>query len=234
MALYLSESGIGGSGAGGGSGSMYSYFNTSNRFTFHALSRDEDGMLVYTKTNTADNDTIDVFNVDGTQPIDFMDAWNNVVEVGSVKAIQLISGGLPVEDDANVTYTCTGLLGNGDGDGEGNQQAGTGLNLLITRNSDGLIAPRLVNGVLVSPIEIHSGGALFSPNETVTVASSKINDVTDLTLRVTDVVKSFSNNENLDKYQQYKFEARKITYFVDDEGYFVARFGSYDYNAGPK
>ena len=203
---------------------MYSYFNTSNRFNFHALRRDSDGMLVYTKTNTADTDSIDVFNVDGTQQIDFMDAWNNVVEVGAVKSISLISGGLPVEDDAGVTYTCTGLLGNGDGEGEGNQQAGRGLNLLITRNADGLI----------STIAIHSGGALFSPNETVTIASSKINDVTDLTLRVTDVVKSFSNNENLDKYQQYKFEARKITYFVDDEGYFVARFGSYDYSVGPK
>ena len=223
MALYLSESGIDGSGSGG-SGGMYSYFNTSNRFNFHALRRDSDGMLVYTKTNTADTDSIDVFNVDGTQQIDFMDAWNNVVEVGAVKSISLISGGLPVEDDAGVTYTCTGLLGNGDGEGEGNQQAGRGLNLLITRNADGLI----------STIAIHSGGALFSPNETVTVASSKINDVTDLTLRVTDVVKSFSNNENLDKYQQYKFEARKITYFVDDEGYFVARFGAYDYSVGPK
>ena len=66
------------------------------------------------------------------------------------------------------------------------------------------------------------------------VASSKINDVTDLTIRVTDVIKSYSNNKNIDKYQQYKFEARKITYFIDDEGYFVARFGTYDYTAGPK
>jgi len=223
MALYLSESGQGSSGSGG-NGSMYSYFNTSNRFTFHALRRDPDGMLVYTKTNTADDDSIDVFNVDGTQQIDFMDAWNNVVEVGSVKTIELISGGIPVDTDANVTYTLIGLVGNGDGEGEGNQQTGRGLNLLVSRNAQGLI----------SNIVIHSGGGLFSPNETVTIPSSKINDVTDLTLRVTSVVKSFSNNENLDKYQQYKFEARKITYFIDDQGYFVARFGTYDYNAGPK
>jgi len=223
MALYLSESGSG-SGGSGGSGSMYSYFNTSNRFTFHGVWRDSDGMLWYTKTNTADNDSIDVFNVDGTQQIDFMDAWNNVVEVGSVKSIRLISGGIPVDTDANVTYTITGLLGNGDGDGDGNQTPGKGLNLLITRNSQGLI----------SNIVIHDGGSLFSPNETVTIPSSKINDVTDLTLRVTEVVKSFSNNQNLDKYQQYKFEARKITYFIDNDGYFVARFGSYDYNVGPK
>ena len=98
------------------------------------------------------------------------------------------------------------------------------MNLLITRDGLGLI----------SDIQIHSGGASFSPNETVTVASSKINDVTDLTIRVEDTIKSYSNNENIDKYQQYKFEARKITYFIDDEGYFVARFGTYDYTVGPK
>jgi len=223
MALYLSESGQG-SSVGSGGGSMYSYFNTSNRFTFHALRRDADGMLVYTKTNTADNDNIDVFNVDGTEQIDFMDAWNNVVEVGSVKTIQLISGGIENSTDANVTYTITGLIGNGDGEGESNRKPGSGLNLLITRNAQGYI----------SNVAIHSGGAQFSPNETVTVPSSKVNDVTDLTFRVTSIVKSFSNDENNDKYQQYKFEARKITYFIDDQGYFVARFGSYDYNVGPK
>ena len=221
MALYLSESE---SSSAGGAGGMYSYFNTSNRFTFHGLWRDPDGMLWYTKANTADAGTVDVFNVDGTQQLDFMDAYNNVVEVGAVKSIVLVSGGIPVDTDANVTYTVTGLVGNSDGDGDGNQRPGEGLNLLITRNSQGLI----------SNITIHSGGALFSPNETVTVPSSRINDVTDLTLRVASIVKSFSNDENNDKYQQYKFDARKITYFVDDDGYFVARFGTYDYNAGPK
>lgn len=191
MALYLSESGLGSSGSGGG-GDMYSFFNTSNRFTFHALRRDPDGMLWYSKINTADSGSIDVFNVDGTEPRDFLDAWNNVVEVSAVESIELISGGIANSDDANVTYTVTGLIGNGDGEGSGNQQAGYGLNLLISRDSEGLI----------SSVVIHSGGALFSPNETVTVSSSKINDVTDLTLRVTGVVKSFSNDQNNDKYQQ--------------------------------
>ena len=87
---------------------------------------------------------------------------------------------------------------------------------------------------LLVNITIHSGGASFSPNETVYVASSKINDVTDLVIKVDEVVKSFSNDENIDKYQQYKFEARKITYFIDDEGYFVARFGTFNYTEGPK
>jgi len=223
MALYLSESGVDGSSSG--SGSMYSYFNTSNRFNFHALRRDESGMLYYTKANTSDSDTIDVFNIDGSSQIDFMDAWSNVVEVGAAKSVALLSGGLPIDSDAGVTYTVTDLVGNGDGDGEPNQRPGEGLTLQITRDSQGL----------VTQILIHAGGSFFSPNETITVASSKINDVTDLTIRVTDVVKSFSNDENNDKYQQYKFEARKITYFIDDEGYFVARFGTYDHSGeGPK
>ena len=45
-----------------------------------------------------------------TQQVDFMDAWNNVVEVGAVRDIQLISGGIPVDSDANKTYTVTGLV----------------------------------------------------------------------------------------------------------------------------
>ena len=185
---------------------MYSYFNTSNRFNFHALRRDETGMLVYTKTNTSDSDVIDVYNVDGTQQVDFMDAWNNVVEVGAVKSVSHISGGIPVPDDANTVYTVTGLVGNGDGDGEANQRPGEGLNLIINRNAAGLI----------DSANIDLG-----------------NDVTDLVIKVDEVVKSFSNDENNDKYQQYKFEARKITYFIDDEGYFVARFGTFNYTEGP-
>ena len=49
-----------------------------------------------------------------------------LVEVGAVKTVSLISGGLPVDTDANVTYTVTDLVGNGDGEGEPNQKPGTG------------------------------------------------------------------------------------------------------------
>jgi hypothetical protein len=43
-------------------------------------------------------------------------------------------------------------------------------------------------------------------------------------------------NHPADKYQQYKFEFRNVNYYIDDEGYFVARINSgYDYNTqGPK
>ena len=100
---------------------------------------------------------------------DFMDAWNNVVEVGAVK-VSLYFWWYSSDSDANETYTVTGLVGNGDGEGEANQKPGEGLNLIITRNGNGLISNiKFIRVVLFS-----------HPNETVTVASSKINDVTDL------------------------------------------------------
>ena len=56
--------------------------------------------------------------VDGTPQTDFMDAWSNVVEVGAVRSVDLISGGIANDTDAGVTYTVTDLVGNGDGDGD--------------------------------------------------------------------------------------------------------------------
>ena len=49
----------------------------------------------------------------------------------------------------------------------------------------------------------------------------------------TNEEKSYFNDPQ-DKYQQYRFD-RKITYFVDDDGYFVIRFNeNYDYTTeGP-
>ena len=43
-------------------------------------------------------------------------------------------------------------------------------------------------------------------------------------------------NHPQDQYQQYRFDSRKVTYFVDDNGYFVVRFNeTYDYTTeGPK
>lgn len=43
-------------------------------------------------------------------------------------------------------------------------------------------------------------------------------------------------NSLADKYQQYRFDFRNLTYFIDDDGYLVARLGNnYDHNtAGPK
>jgi len=47
--------------------------------------------------------------------------------------------------------------------------------------------------------------------------------------------KSFYNHPQ-DKYQQYRIDSRKISYFIDSDGYFVARFNeNYDYTTeGPK
>ena len=43
-------------------------------------------------------------------------------------------------------------------------------------------------------------------------------------------------NHPQDKYQQYRFDFRQLNYFIDNDGYLVARLGnSYDYTTqGPK
>lgn len=37
-----------------------------------------------------------------------------------------------------------------------------------------------------------------------------------------------------DKYQQYRFENKKVRYFIDDDGYFVARLNNNYSYTGPK
>jgi hypothetical protein len=41
-------------------------------------------------------------------------------------------------------------------------------------------------------------------------------------------------NDSNDKYQQYRFETRKVRYFIDDEGYLVARLNNNYTYTGPK
>ena len=47
--------------------------------------------------------------------------------------------------------------------------------------------------------------------------------------------KSYKNDPH-DKYQQYRFDFRNLNYYIDGDGYFVARInGTYDYTTeGPK
>ena len=49
------------------------------------------------------------------------------------------------------------------------------------------------------------------------------------------VAKQYSNDAD-DKYQQFRFDFRRLTYFIDNDGYLVARLNkSYDHNSqGPK
>lgn len=104
--------------------------NNVNVFYFHALKRDQDGMLHYTTVKSTDNEVINAFNEDGSQIVDIMEG-NDYVEA-------------------------------------------------------------------------------------------------------TTPEKSYTNNPN-DRYQQFIFDKRKKTYFIDDEGYLVVRFGDYDHAAeGPK
>lgn len=126
MTMFLSESIFSPPGGSGGG----KQFSQENNFHIHALRREPDGMLVYTKVRTTDNSVLDFHRTDGTPYPDFLDGIDYVEETTEEKS-----------------YT----------------------------------------------------------------------------------------NHPADKYQQYRFDFRRITYFIDDDGYLVARFGSYDYETeGPK
>ena len=131
MTMYISESGSQQSSGGGGLSSGNSY-TLGNDFTIHALRRDDDGMLQYTKIRSIDSETADFHRTDGTPYLDLSTAVYDYVDETTEEKTHL-----------NHTY---------------------------------------------------------------------------------------------DKYQQYRFDSRKVMYFIDSDGYFCIRFNEdYDYSTeGPK
>ena len=126
MTMFLSGSML--SGTSGGGGGLQ--FGQQDRFYVHALRRDDDGMLRYTKVKTTDDEVVDVSHrLDGTAIPDFLEGLDYVDETTEEK-----------------TY----------------------------RNND------------------------------------------------------------FDKYQQFRFDFRRTSYYVDDDGYLTVSFSDYDYTAGPK
>ena len=126
MTMFLSGSML--SGTSGGGGGLQ--FGQQDKFSVHALRRDDDGMLRYTKVKTSDDEVVDVSHrLDGTQYPDFLDGVDYVEETTEEK-----------------TYL----------------------------------------------------------------------------------------NHTQDKYQQFRFDFRRTSYYIDSDGYLVAKFGDYDYSAGPK
>ena len=226
MALYLSSDlggGSGSTGGGGGGGDITTLIRSSTSWYFHALRRDSEGMLYYNTLRPTDPGTIDVYNEENNQLSDLLDGVDNVDAVAPVLEIDLIAGGTREfafelgDPTASTTYNVSNLLGN---------KKGKGLSLAITRGADGCI----------SNIEITNGGEDFLVGEQVIVPSSYIKESdsqSDLVLRVTKLVKTYSNSPS-DKYQQYRFDLRKISYYIDDEGYLVAKFGNHDYTNAPR
>ena len=121
MALYLSAS----------SAVVGQTVAQSNDFTVHALRRDADGMLHYTKAKSTDTDVFDFHRTDGEEYTDFLQGTDYVTANAGAKAL---------------------------------------------------------------------------------------------------------TNDPDDKYQQFRFDFRNLTYYIDDDGYFVARLNkTYDHTTnGPK
>tara|TARA_X000000368_G_scaffold186691_1_gene147380 strand:+ start:839 stop:1222 length:384 start_codon:yes stop_codon:yes gene_type:complete len=127
MTMFLSGSMLSGTSGSGGGGLQ---FGQQDKFTVHALRRDDDGMLRYVKVKTSDTDVVDVSHrLDGTAIPDFLEGLDYVDE--------------------------------------------------------------------------------------------------------TTEEKTYRNNE-FDKYQQFRFDFRKTSYYIDDDGYLTVSFSDYDYTVGPK
>ena len=127
MTMFLSGSMLSGTSGSGGGGLQ---FGQQDKFTVHALRRDDDGMLRYVKVKTSETDVVDVSHrLDGTAIPDFLEGLDYVDETTEEK-----------------TY----------------------------RNND------------------------------------------------------------YDKYQQFRFDFRKTSYYIDDDGYLTVSFSDYDYTVGPK
>ena len=125
MTMFLSESML--SGQGGGGGGLQ--FSQQNSFFIHALRRDADGMLRYSKVKTTDTGVEDFHRLDGTPYPDFLDGNDYVEETTEEKSL---------------------------------------------------------------------------------------------------------TNHIQDKYQQFRFDFRRTSYYIDDDGYLTVSFSDYDYTAGPK
>ena len=123
--MFLSESML--SGQGGGGGGLQ--FSQQNSFFIHALRRDADGMLRYSKVKTSDAGMADFHRLDGTAYPDFLDGNDYVEETTEEKSL---------------------------------------------------------------------------------------------------------TNHPQDKYQQFRFDFRRTSYYVDDDGYLTVSFSDYDYTVGPK
>jgi rRNA maturation protein Nop10 len=112
--------------------------------------------------------------------------------------------------------------------------SGSGTNVYefhaLKRSSDGMLIYTLEDTVSNTVINVFNEpvNGVFAPfNEDYTDSlpanrqRNNINDMGDL------------NSAN-DKYQQYRFENKKVRYFIDDDGYIVARLNANYSYTGPK
>ncbi len=112
--------------------------------------------------------------------------------------------------------------------------SGSGTNIYdfhgLKRTSDGMLVYTLEDTLSNSVIDVFNEpveGVFASLDEDYTTAlpagrdRNNINGMGDL-------------NDPNDKYQQYRFEDKKVRYFIDDSGYMVARLNANYSYTGPK
>lgn len=117
------------------------------------------------------------------------------------------------------------LIGSGSGSGTGVYDFHA-----FQRTTDGMLVYTLEDTVSNSVINVHVesvAGEFASLTEDYVEAlpvgrpKNNINGLGDL-------------NDVNDKYQQYRFETNKVRYYIDDDGYMVARLNANYTYSGPK
>lgn len=112
--------------------------------------------------------------------------------------------------------------------------SGSGTNIYdfhgLRRTSDGMLIYTLEDTLSNTVIDVF--------NEPVENVFASLNE------DYTDVLPSGRDRNNIngmgdlnsanDKYQQYRFENKKVRYFIDDQGYMVARLNANYSYTGPK
>jgi len=230
MSLYLSAS----------TATQEQNVANSNDFTIHALRRDKDGMLRYTKARSTEDEVYDFHRTDGEEYKDFLQGVE-YVEEGSVVRTHTFS----VKPEGGV-YKVTGS----DRKNTFNEYSQPEITIHVGDRIEFVtVAPghplvlKTVQGTGVTNLVVGAtnqgtinGTLSWVPNSVGTFYyQCEYHNSMFGKLTVINQERSYTNDPD-DKYQQFRFDFRRLTYFIDDEGYLVARLNKdYDHTTnGPK
>lgn len=232
---------------------------TPSEAAFHALDRDDDGLLTYTKVMWNSNGTIDMTDGSGfaylgveelvegmtTSGVNHNYIQDGISEVGEK---DLMSGDIHLTVDhpqlSNARFTVDGKIGGGLTFVRGGKyrfivsDASTeGYTLYLSTERHGADYTKEYLGGVVNSRTAH-GGPDVDPhaNSDQPLEITVPNDAPDILYFASGnhanvygiiTVKDKNEMSNLKhrKYEQVRFDNQKLTYFMNDEGFLIARYG---------
>ena len=230
MSLYLSAS----------TATQEQNVANSNDFTVHALRRDKDGLLHYTQARSTEDVVYDFHRTDGEEYTDFLQGVE-YVEAGSVTRTHTFAVG-----DQGLDYLITGS----DRKNSFNEYVNPTLTIhvgdtieFVVNTPGHPLVLKTVQGTGTTDLVVGAtnqstinGTLTWTPDSTGSFYyQCEYHNSMYGILNVVNQERSYTNDPD-DKYQQFRFDFRRLTYFIDDDGYLVARLNKdYDHNTnGPK